>query len=181
MFALVREDIQAVKERDPAATSTLSVVLNYPGLHAVWWHRLNHLLWRKGRHGIARWLSQMVRFYTGIEIHPGATIGRRFFIDHGMGVVIGETTEIGKRVRIYQGVTLGALSLPKKAVETLRTKKRHPTVEDDVIIYAQATILGGETVIGARTTIGGNVWLTESVPPDTKVFLKKPELVYKEK
>ncbi|NIU58519.1 MAG: serine acetyltransferase, partial [Phycisphaerae bacterium] len=99
-------------------------------------------------------------------------------IDHGTGVVIGETTEIGDRVRLYQGVTLGALSMPKEAVERFRDKKRHPTIEDDVIIYSNTTILGGDTVIGARSTIGGNVWITESVPPDTKVYLKKPELVY---
>ena len=107
-------------------------------------------------------------------------IGESFFIDHGTGVVIGETTIIGNRVRIYQGVTLGALSLTKEECETLRDRKRHPTIEDDVIIYANATILGGSTVIGARSIIGGNVWLTESVPPDTTVFLKKPELIFKE-
>ncbi|PIU30863.1 MAG: serine acetyltransferase, partial [Syntrophobacteraceae bacterium CG07_land_8_20_14_0_80_61_8] len=114
-----------------------------------------------------------------IDIHPGAHVGHSFFIDHGTGVVIGQTTDIGDRVRIYQGVTLGALSLPKDAVESLRTQKRHPTIEDDVIIYSGATILGGETVIGARSVIGGNVWITESVPADTKVFLKRPELVYR--
>jgi serine O-acetyltransferase len=117
---------------------------------------------------------------TGIDIHPGAQIGESFFIDHGTGVVIGETTEIGKHVRLYQGVTLGALSLPRDAGEKLRNKKRHPTIEEDVIIYSGATILGGDTLIGARSVIGGNVWITESVPPDTKVFLKAPELIYKE-
>ena len=116
--------------------------------------------------------------FTGIDIHPGAIIGNSFFIDHGTGVVIGETTEIGNRVRIYQGVTLGALSMPAAAVESFRNKKRHPTIEDDVIIYSNTTILGGATIIGARSTIGGNVWITESVPPDTKVYLKKPELIY---
>jgi serine O-acetyltransferase len=124
-------------------------------------------------------MSEYVHGLTGIDIHPGADIGESFFIDHGVGVVIGETVYIGNRVRIYQGVTLGALSLPKDAVERLRGKKRHPTVEDDVIIYAGATILGGETVIGAKSVIGGNVWLTESVPPETNVFIKKPELVVK--
>jgi serine O-acetyltransferase len=124
-------------------------------------------------------MSEYVHGLTGIDIHPGAHIGESFFIDHGVGVVIGETVHIGNRVRIYQGVTLGALSLPKDAVELLRGKKRHPTIEEDVIIYAGATILGGETVIGAKSVIGGNVWLTESVPPETNVFIKKPELVLK--
>ncbi len=124
-------------------------------------------------------MTEYAHSKTGIDIHPGAQIGESFFIDHGTGVVVGETTQIGDRVRIYQGVTLGALSLPKEAVEQLRHEKRHPTIEDDVIIYAGVTILGGEAVIGARSVIGGNVWITESVPPDTKVFLKKPELVFK--
>jgi serine O-acetyltransferase len=124
-------------------------------------------------------MTEYAHNMTGIDIHPGARIGESFFIDHGTGVVIGETTEIGNRVRIYQGVTLGALSLQKEAVEKLRTEKRHPTIEDDVIIYAGVTILGGEAVIGARSVIGGNVWITESVPADTKVFLKKPELIFK--
>jgi serine O-acetyltransferase len=124
-------------------------------------------------------MSEYVHGLTGIDIHPGAHIGESFFIDHGVGVVIGEITDIGNRVRIYQGVTLGALSLPKGEVERLRGKKRHPTIEDDVVIYAGATILGGETVIGARSVIGGNVWLTESVPQETRVFIKKPELMLK--
>ena len=128
---------------------------------------------------IPRIMSEYAHSLTGIDIHPGVYIGESFFIDHGTGVVIGETTVIGDRVRIYQGVTLGALSLSKDEVERLRKQKRHPTIEDDVIIYANATILGGSTVIGARSVIGGNVWLTESVPPDTTVFLKKPELVFK--
>jgi len=107
MFDRMREDINCVKDRDPAATSAASVFLNYPGIHALWAHRLNHWLWVHGRHGLARWSSQVSRFFTGIEIHPGATIGRRFFVDHGMGVVIGETTVIGDDVTLYQGVTLG--------------------------------------------------------------------------
>jgi serine O-acetyltransferase len=122
-------------------------------------------------------MSEYAHSRTGIDIHPGAHIGESFFIDHGTGVVVGETTDIGNRVRLYQGVTLGALSIPRDGTEGLRSRKRHPTIEDDVIIYAGATILGGETVIGARSVIGGNVWLTESVPPGTKVFLKRPELV----
>jgi serine O-acetyltransferase len=124
-------------------------------------------------------MTEYAHSRTGIDIHPGAKIGESFFIDHGTGVVIGETTEIGNRVRIYQGVTLGALSLSKEECESLRNKKRHPTIEDDVIIYANATILGGNTVIGKGSIIGGNVWLTESVPPNTEVYLKKPELLMK--
>ena len=130
---------------------------------------------------IPRIMTEYAHSLTGIDIHPGAHIGEGFFIDHGTGVVIGETTEIGNRVRLYQGVTLGALSVPSNAVEKLRNRKRHPTIEDDVIIYSGATILGGETVIGARSVIGGNVWLTESVPPDSKIFLKKPPMIYKSK
>jgi serine O-acetyltransferase len=124
-------------------------------------------------------MTEYAHSFTGIDIHPGARIGNSFFIDHGTGAVIGETTKIGNRVRIYQGVTLGALSMPATAVESFRNKKRHPTIEDDVIIYSNTTILGGDTIIGARrSTIGGNVWITESVPPDTKVYLKKPELIF---
>ncbi len=123
-------------------------------------------------------MTEHAHSLTGIDIHPGARIGESFFIDHGTGVVIGETTEIGNRVRLYQGVTLGALSLPRDAGDRYRNTKRHPTIEDDVIIYANTTILGGETVIGARSVIGGNIWLTESVPPDTKVLMKRPELLY---
>jgi serine O-acetyltransferase len=124
-------------------------------------------------------MTEYAHSRTGIDIHPAAHIGERFFIDHGTGVVIGETAEIGERVRIYQGVTLGALSLPRDSLEAMRQLKRHPTIQDDVVIYSGATILGGETVIGTRSIIGGSVWVTESVPPDTKVFLKSPELVFK--
>ncbi|MCJ7615514.1 MAG: serine acetyltransferase, partial [Desulfobacterales bacterium] len=126
-----------------------------------------------------RIMTEYAHNLTGIDIHPGAEIGESFAIDHGTGVVIGETTVIGKNVRIYQGVTLGALSLPKDAVDKLRGKKRHPTIEDEVIIYSGATILGGDTVIGGRSVIGGNVWITESVPPDTTVIMEMPPLVYK--
>jgi serine O-acetyltransferase len=125
-------------------------------------------------------MTEHAHSLTGIDIHPGAKIGHHFFIDHGTGVVVGETTQIGNRVRLYQGVTLGALSVPKHLGQQLKDKKRHPTVEDDVIIYSNTTVLGGETVIGARSVIGGNIWITESVPPDTKVLLKKPELIYRE-
>jgi serine O-acetyltransferase len=127
-------------------------------------------------------MTEHAHSLTGIDIHPGATIGSDFFIDHGTGVVIGETTEIGNRVRIYQGVTLGALSVPRESdgVVSLRGRKRHPTIEDDVTIYAQATLLGGETVVGARSVIGGNVWLTSSVPPDTTVLIETPRHVFKD-
>jgi serine O-acetyltransferase len=128
-----------------------------------------------------RIMTEYAHGKTGIDIHPGARIGESFFIDHGPGVVIGETTVIGNRVRIYQGVTLGALSVPRGATEKLRDRKRHPTIEDDVIIYSGATILGGETLIGARSVIGGNVWITESIPADMHVFLKRPELVFRGK
>jgi serine O-acetyltransferase len=173
------KDIRAAYEGDPAAESYDEIIFCYPGLLAVTVYRIAHQLSFQEVSIMPRIMSEYVHGLTGVDIHPGARIGESFFIDHGVGVVIGETTEIGDRVRVYQGVTLGALSLPKDAVELLRGKKRHPTIEDDVIIYAGATILGGETVIGARSVIGGNVWLTESVPPDTKVFIKKPELVLK--
>jgi serine O-acetyltransferase len=123
-------------------------------------------------------MTEMAHSRTGIDIHPGAEIGPNFFIDHGTGVVIGETTVIGQRVRLYQGVTLGALSLPKDAGARLKGAKRHPTLEDDVIVYSGATILGGQTTIGAGSVVGGNVWLTDSIPPNTKVFIKKPELIF---
>jgi serine O-acetyltransferase len=172
-------DVRAAYEGDPAAKSFDEIIFSYPGPWAITVYRVAHQLFEQGIPLMPRIMTEYAHHQTGIDIHPGAHIDESFFIDHGTGVVVGETTEIGQRVRIYQGVTLGALSLPKDAVDSLRTQKRHPTVQDDVIIYAQATILGGETVIGARATIGGNVWITESVPPDTKVFLKKPELVYK--
>jgi serine O-acetyltransferase len=171
-------DVKAAVEGDPAAKSFDEVIMSYPGLFAITVQRLAHELYKMQVSSLPRAMTEYAHSFTGIDIHPGARIGKSFFIDHGTGVVVGETTEIGNRVRIYQGVTLGALSMPKKAVENFRDKKRHPTIEDDVIIYSNTTILGGDTVIGARTTIGGNVWITESVPPDTKVYLKKPELIY---
>jgi len=176
---LLAKDIRAAYEGDPAAKSFDEIIFGYPGLFAITVYRIAHQLYEQGVSLIPRIMTEYAHSLTGIDIHPGARIGESFFIDHGTGVVIGETTEIGKSVRIYQGVTLGALSLPKEAVERLRNEKRHPTIEDDVIIYAGVTILGGEAVIGARSVIGGNVWITESVPPDTKVFLKKPELIFK--
>ena len=171
-------DVRAAMEGDPAAKSVDDVIMSYPGLFAITVQRIAHELYKIQVPSLPRAMTEYAHSFTGIDIHPGARIGKSFFIDHGTGVVVGETTEIGNRVRIYQGVTLGALSMPKKAVENFRDKKRHPTIEDDVIIYSNTTILGGDTVIGARTTIGGNVWITESVPPDTKVYLKKPELIY---
>jgi len=171
-------DVRAAMEGDPAAKSFDEVISSYPGLFAITVQRIAHELHQLKVPRLPRMMTEYAHSFTGIDIHPGARIGKSFFIDHGTGVVVGETTEIGNRVRIYQGVTLGALSMPKEAVESFRDKKRHPTIEDNVIIYSNTTILGGDTVIGARTTIGGNVWITESVPPDTKVYLKKPELIY---
>lgn len=177
---LLGKDVRAALEGDPATSSYDEIIFSYPGLFAVSVHRIAHQLLHQEIALMPRIVSEYAHGRTGIDIHPGAHLGESFFIDHGVGVVIGETSVIGDRVRIYQGVTLGALSLPKGAGEKLRGKKRHPTIEDDVIIYAGATILGGDTVIGARSVIGGNVWLTESVPPDTRVFLKAPELIKKE-
>lgn len=179
--AVLAKDIIAAHEGDPASKYYDEVIFSYPGLFAITVYRMAHNLLEQGVPLIPRIMTEYAHTLTGIDIHPGVHIGESFFIDHGTGVVIGETTTIGDRVRIYQGVTLGALSLSKNEVERLRNKKRHPTIEDDVIIYSNATILGGNTVIGARSVIGGNVWLTESVPPDTTVFLKKPELVITEK
>jgi serine O-acetyltransferase len=170
-------DVLAAREGDPAAKSDDEIIFSYPGLLGVTIYRIAHQLYAQGVPLIPRIMTEYAHSQTGIDIHPGAHIGESFFIDHGTGVVIGETTVIGDRVRIYQGVTLGALSLPRGAIQDLRTRKRHPTIEDDVVIYAGASILGGETVIGARSVIGGNVWITESVPPDTRVFLKRPELI----
>ncbi|MBU0673090.1 MAG: serine acetyltransferase [Proteobacteria bacterium] len=171
-------DIQAALDGDPAAKGADEVIFSYPGLLAISVYRLAHELHRMQVPVLPRIMTEYAHSLTGIDIHPGAAIGSHFFIDHGTGVVIGETTIIGNRVRLYQGVTLGALSLPTDAGKRFRNVKRHPTIEDDVIVYANSTILGGETVIGTRSVIGGNIWITESVPPDTKVILKKPELVY---
>ncbi len=172
-------DVRAAYEGDPAAKSYDEIIFSYPGILAIMVYRIAHVLYEHDVPLLPRIMTEYAHSVTGIDIHPGARIGERFVIDHGTGVVIGETTEIGKNVRIYQGVTLGALSLPKDAGEKLRGKKRHPTIEDEVIIYAGSTILGGDTIIGARSVIGGNVWLTESVPPDTKVLLENPRLIYR--
>ena len=171
-------DVQAGFKGDPAAKSHDEVIFSYPGLFAIMVYRVAHELFLLEVPLLPRMMTEYAHSLTGIDIHPGATIAESFFIDHGTGVVVGETTEIGKRVRIYQGVTLGALSIPSDKIESFRYKKRHPTIEDDVILYSNATILGGDTVIGARSIIGGNVWITKSVPPDRKVILKQPELLY---
>ena len=177
---VLASDVRAAFEGDPAAKSHDEIIFSYPGLYAISVHRVAHKLFKLGVPMLPRIMSEHAHGITGIDIHPGATIGGRFVIDHGTGVVIGETTEIGHNVRIYQGVTLGALSLPKNAGEKLRGQKRHPTIEDDVIIYSGATVLGGNTRIGARSVVGGNVWLTESIPPDTTVMMEMPRLIIKE-
>ena len=175
---ILATDVAAAYAGDPAAKSFDEIIFSYPGIFALMVYRVAHKLHLMAVPLLPRIMTEYAHSITGIDIHPGAEIGRGFVIDHGTGVVIGETTAIGENVRIYQGVTLGALSLPMDAGDRLRGIKRHPTIENDVIIYSGATILGGETVIGARSVIGGNVWLTDSVPPDTKVIMKKPELIY---
>ncbi|MCE9615239.1 MAG: serine acetyltransferase [Lentisphaerae bacterium] len=173
---LLQSDILAAYEGDPAARSTMEVVQSYPGLYAIAVHRVAHFLYAQNVPMIPRIMSEQAHSLTGIDIHPGAKIGGAFFIDHGTGVVIGETTVIGERVKLYQGVTLGALSFQKDdAGRLVKGVKRHPNVEDHVIIYAGATILGGETTIGAHSVIGGNVWLTHSVPPYSKVYNQQPD------
>jgi len=171
-------DVRATFDGDPAARSFDEIIFSYPGIQAITVYRIAHRLYQLEIPILPRTMSEYAHSTTGIDIHPGATIGERFVIDHGTGIVIGETTVIGNNVRIYQGVTLGAHSLPVNAGHRLRGTKRHPTIEDDVIIYAGATILGGETVIGKRSVVGGNVWLTKSIPPDTRVIMKNPELIY---
>ncbi len=171
---LLQADILAAYEGDPAAHSNMEIVMSYPGLLAIATHRVANVLYRQDVHLLPRVMSEYAHSRTGIDIHPGATIGKGFFIDHGTGVVIGETCVIGSNVRIYQGVTLGALSFRKDAEGHLvKGIKRHPNVEDDVIIYANATILGGDTVIGKGSIIGGNVWLTHSVPPGSRIFYEE--------
>jgi serine O-acetyltransferase len=168
---LLALDIRAAYEGDPAARSFEEIMLAYPGLRAVTTYRLAHELHELGLPLLARIMTEHAHRQTGIDIHPGAKIGRAFFIDHGTGVVVGETTTIGHNVKIYQGVTLGALSIPRdERGLVIRGKKRHPTIQDDVIIYAGATILGGETVIGKASVVGGNTWLTHSIPPRSRVI-----------
>jgi serine O-acetyltransferase len=166
--ALLAADVEAAFEGDPAAKSFAEIVVAYPSIRAIAIYRIAHELFDLGVPLLPRMMTEHAHDRTGIDIHPGAKIGRRFFIDHGTGVVIGETCEIGDDVRLYQGVTLGARS-PRHG-ESLRGTKRHPTIEHDVTIYAGATILGGETVIGSGSVIGGNVWLMESVPSGSKVI-----------
>lgn len=175
--ALLMGDVQAAYDGDPAAKSHDEIILSYPCVVAIATYRLAHELYLHQIPLIPRIMSEYAHSQTGIDIHPGATIGEHFFIDHGTGVVIGETTEIGNSVKLYQGVTLGALSFRKDAEGRLvKGGKRHPTIEDEVVIYAGATILGGNTVIGRGCVIGANVWLTTSVPPWTKVTLGTPQL-----
>jgi serine O-acetyltransferase len=171
-------DVQAAYDGDPAAKSIDEVIFAYPAIFAITIFRLAHELNLQGIPLLPRIMTEHAHSVTGIDIHPGATIGDGFFIDHGTGVVIGETTMIGNRVKLYQGVTLGALSFAMdEEGRMIRGKKRHPTIEEDVVIYAGATILGGATVIGRGSVIGGNVWLTRSVPPFTRVIISEPELV----
>jgi serine O-acetyltransferase len=177
---VLHADIDAAYEGDPAARSTMEVVMSYPGLYAVTVHRIAHSLQVLGVPLIPRVMSEHAHSRTGIDIHPGASIGPGFFIDHGTGVVIGETCVIGRHVKLYQGVTLGALSFAKDEHGNLvKGVKRHPDVEDNVIIYAGATILGGDTRIGHDSVIGGNVWLIHSVPPYSKVYNQQPKPLIK--
>lgn len=170
-------DVKAAYDGDPACKKTDEVIFCYPGLEAITVYRLAHLLYELDIPFIPRMMSEWAHSRTGIDIHPGATIGDYFFIDHGTGVVIGETCHIGEHVKVYQGVTLGALSFATDGEGNLvRGQKRHPTIEDNVVIYANATILGGDTVIGHDSVIGSSVWITKSVAPHTTVTLEKPQL-----
>lgn len=168
----IRDDVEAVLQRDPAARSWIEVVVLYPGLHAVWAHRISHWLWGRHLKLVGRGLSQMVRFITGIEIHPGAVIGESFFIDHGMGVVIGETAEVGANVTLYHGVTLGGVSLEKG--------KRHPTLGDNVVVGAGAKVLGNIT-IGEGSRVGANAVVVKSVPPNSVVVGVPGQVVVRSK
>ncbi|HYF68336.1 MAG TPA: serine acetyltransferase [Ohtaekwangia sp.] len=166
VFKNINQDIDAMYQGDPAAKSRNEVIRTYPGFYAVAAYRIANKLHQYGVQGIPRVITEHAHSKTGVDIHPAARIGDHFCIDHGTGVVIGETTVIGNSVKIYQGVTLGALSVNKEDAE----RKRHPTLEDHVVVYAGATILGGETTIGHHSVIGGNVWLTRSVPPQSKIY-----------
>jgi len=174
---LLVRDVQAAFDGDPAATNLDEVILAYPGVLAVSVYRIAHALYDLGVPMMARIMTEWAHSKTGCDIHPGAKIGAGFFIDHATGVVIGETTDIGEGVKLYQGVTLGALSLPKDSSgQIIRGRKRHPTVEDGSTLYANATVLGGQTVVGANSVVGGSVFLTRSVPPRSRVSLKEPDL-----
>lgn len=173
---MLAKDIEAAYDGDPAALCIDEIILSYPATYAITAYRAAHELYRLGVPLLPRMLTELAHARTGIDIHPGAEIGESFFIDHGTGVVVGETTVIGNHVKLYQGVTLGALSFPKdEKGRLIRGHKRHPTIEDNVVIYAGTTILGGETVIGEGCVIGGNVWLTESVPAGTRVVQAEPK------
>ena len=174
---VVNTDLQAAYDGDPAAYSTDEIIIAYPGLFAITVNRLAHALWQLKVPLIPRIMTEYAHSVTGIDIHPGATIGKYFFIDHGTGIVVGETTVIGEHVKIYQGVTLGALST--RGGQSLRGKRRHPTIEDNVTIYAGASILGGDTVIGQGAVIGSNVFITHSIAPLTRVSVANQELVFK--
>jgi serine O-acetyltransferase len=178
--SLLAADVQAAYDSDPAAKGTDETIFCYPGLFTIFVQRLAHELYTMHVPLLPRIMTEYAHGITGIDIHPGAALGKSFFIDHGTGVVIGETCTIGNNVKIYQGVTLGALA-PDKHVEEFRTRKRHPTIEDDVIIYAGATILGGDTVIGKGALIGGNVFITNSVPAYNRVTAEPPKLKYRER
>jgi serine O-acetyltransferase len=166
LYTSLLEDAEAILAGDPAAVSRVEVIATYPGFYTLAVHRIAHCIHELGVPLLGRMLSEIAHGSTGIEIHPGATIGRRFCIDHGTGIVIGETVHIGNDVKMYQGVTLGALSVKKEMART----KRHPTIEDGVVIYAGATILGGDTVIGANSIIGGNTWIVKSVPAGSRIY-----------
>lgn len=168
------DDLEAIFSFDPAAKNKSEIIFSYPGFYAIAVYRISHQLWQMQVPVLPRIISEYVHNKTGIDIHPGAVIGKAFFIDHGTGIVIGETAIIGNRVKIYQGVTLGALNVLKDEAEI----KRHPTIEDDVIIYANATILGGKTVVGSKSVIGGNVWISSSIPSGSLVF-NKSEIIIK--
>jgi serine O-acetyltransferase len=175
-------DIEAAYNGDPAAVSTEEVILSYPCVLAIATYRIAHELYLRGIPLIPRIMSEHMHSLTGIDIHPGAKIGKNFFIDHGTGVVIGETTEIGDNVKLYQGVTLGALSFPKdEEGKIIRGRKRHPTVGNNVVIYSGATLLGADAVVGDNVVIGGNVWVTSPVASGTKITIARPELKYKKK
>lgn len=173
------KDVIAAYRGDPAAKSYDEIIFSYPGMFAIMVYRIAHRLHTMSVPLIPRMMTEHSHRITGIDIHPGAVIGESFTIDHGTGVVVGETARIGDNVRIYQGVTIGALSVPSSKADEMRGSKRHPTIENDAVIYSGATILGGDTIIGARSVIGGNVWITEPVPPDTTVFLESPRLIYR--
>ena len=177
---LLSEDIQTAFEEDPAAKSIDEVIISYPCVLAIATYRVAHELHIQGVPFVPRIMSEYAHSETGIDIHPGATIGKKFFIDHGTGVVIGETAEIGDNVKIYQGVTLGAVSFPKdEKGKIIKGLKRHPTIGNNVIIYSGASVLGGKTIVGDNAVIGGNVWITSPIPPGTQVTLIQPELIYK--